>query len=104
VVEREETVNVAVREEFLVIERTDGQGVVRVGDRDLGPNESLELPILQERVVVTKEPVIYQAITVRKQLNQRTEEARATLRREELDVEDPHGLVAPPDGAVPQRE
>jgi uncharacterized protein (TIGR02271 family) len=93
ITEHTETVNVPVREERVVIERTPGSGEVAVGDRQLREGETVEVPVTRERVEVTKQPVVAEQVNVRKETTERTEQARETVRKEELDVRDSSGTV-----------
>jgi uncharacterized protein (TIGR02271 family) len=86
VVEREETLTVPLREEVLVIEHTGGDSSIRVGDRELAPGEALEMVIYKERIIVQKEVERREAVTIRKEKLQRSEQVRSILRREELEV------------------
>jgi len=101
VVERTEMVEVPVREEQLVLEVRPGSGTVRVGDRDLHEGETIEVPLMRERVIITKEPVVTDEIVIRKELFRRVETVQETLRTEELVVDDPSALVS---GAQPGSE
>jgi uncharacterized protein (TIGR02271 family) len=94
ITEHTETVNVPVREERVVIERTPGSGQAVAGGRELKEGETIEVPVTRERVEVTKEPVVAEEVNVRKEATERTEQAQETVRKEELDVQDQAGLVA----------
>jgi uncharacterized protein (TIGR02271 family) len=100
VTERIETVNMPIREERLVIEVVPGTGRVRIGDRELQEGETIEVPLREERVVVGKEVVVHEDVVIRTESIERTESVQATLRREELSVEDPADLVVEPDAAT----
>jgi uncharacterized protein (TIGR02271 family) len=87
VIERVETVSVPLREEIIVIECVSGGGTVMVGDRELREGETFELTVLKEQVNVSKEVVVYEDVTVRKEQVTHTERVRETLRREDLVVD-----------------
>ncbi len=86
VVEREETLTVPLRDEILVIEHVGGEGSVRIGDRELGPGETMELVLYHERAEVQKVVEQREAVSIRKETVQREEQVRASVRHEELEV------------------
>ena len=87
VVEHEETLNVPVREERVVIERTPVQGEARTGEIT-GTNETIDVPVMRERVAVEKEAVVTEEVNVRKEATERQERVQGTVRKEELVVEE----------------
>jgi uncharacterized protein (TIGR02271 family) len=100
ITEHTETVNVPVREERVIIERTTATGQVAAGDRELKEGETIEVPVMAERVNVTKEPVVTEQVNIRKEATERTETAQDTVRREELVVDgNPDGAARVVDGA-----
>ncbi len=101
VVTRTETVKVPLREEQIIIERLPGEGRVLLGDRELEDGETVELTILLERVVVTKEQVVHEEIRVRKEQVQRVEQIEDTVREEELVIDDAGGNVSERRSSVP---
>jgi uncharacterized protein (TIGR02271 family) len=100
ITEHTETVNVPVREERVIIERTPGNGQAAAEGRPLGEGETIEVPVTKERVEVTKEPVVSEEVTVRKEATERSEQAQETLRKEELDVDDKSGLARTDGGSA----
>ena len=91
--EHTETVDVPVREERVIIERTS------VGDQPapgavVGDDQTIEVPVMRERVWAEKEAVVAEEVEVRTETVERTEHVEATLRREELAVEGDEGLIA----------
>ena len=92
VTEREETVEVPVREERVVIERTPVQGEARGGEIT-GREETIEVPVMRERANVEKETVVTEEVNVRTEATERQEQVQTTLRKEELDVEGDAGVV-----------
>lgn len=94
VVKRIETIDVPVREEYLVVEQIAGSGVIRIGDRALGDGETVELTLYKERAVASTEVVVAEDITVRKEMVERSERIEETVRREELVVDGPRGRVS----------
>ncbi len=84
VTERQETVNVPVTEERVVLERRPLQGEARPGEiGDAESQQTIEVPVTRERVNVQKE-VHGEEVVARKEQTQRTEQAQDTVRREEL--------------------
>ncbi len=92
VTEREETVEVPVREERVVIERTPVQGEARGGEIT-GEDQTIEVPVMRERADVEKETVVAEEVNVRKEATERQEQVQTTLRKEELDVQGDEGVV-----------
>ena len=86
VTERQETVEVPVREERVVIERTPVQGEP-AGGEITGQGETIDVPVTRERPVVEKETVVAEEVNVRKEAQERTEQVQTTLRKEELAVQ-----------------
>lgn len=85
IVEETETVDVPVRHEEVVIER------VHMNDQpDTNPrfeDETITIPVMEEKVEVTKRPVITDEIKIHKQNVEKTEPVTTTLRKEKLDVD-----------------
>lgn len=94
VVEHTEQVEVTVREERLLINVVQGSGAVVVDGRELGEGEHLEITLTRERAVVTKEVIPVEEVSVRTETTARVERVEGVVRREELVVDDPQGLVA----------
>ncbi len=95
VVEHQETMSVPVTEERVVIERTaaTGQTAARgeIGAR--GSEQTIDVPVMKERVNVQKETVVTEEVNVRKESTQHNEQVQGTVRKEELDVKDGQHLV-----------
>jgi uncharacterized protein (TIGR02271 family) len=94
VVEHQETVNVPVREERVVIERTSVTGQVTPGEIT-GTNETIEVPVMRERANIEKETVVTEEVDVRTEAVEHTERVRGTVREEELVVEGDTEAVLP---------
>ena len=103
IVERQETVNVPVREERVVIERTPVAGQPRADDQELRDGETIEVPVMRERAAVEKETVVTEEVNVRTEATERQEQVHETVRSEELVVEDPAQLVAETNPDAPHR-
>jgi uncharacterized protein (TIGR02271 family) len=103
VIERQESIDVPVTEERVVIERhavSDG----RPANREFGSDQTIEVPIERERVNVQKEAVVNEEVGLRKETTQRTERVQDTVRKEELDVRDEKGLLQNQGTPVADRE
>jgi uncharacterized protein (TIGR02271 family) len=87
VVEHEETVEVPLREERVVIERTSVTGQVTPGEIT-GTSETIEVPVMRERANIEKEAVVTEEVNVRTEAVERTERVRETVRKEELVVDE----------------
>jgi len=104
ITEHTETVDVPVREERVVIERTPGSGKVVAGGAELKEGQTIEVPVTRERVNVQKEAVVTEEVNVRKEATQRTEHVQDTVRKEELAVDDKGGLAAERGEATTKQE
>ena len=93
VVEDEESLEVPVRKEVLVIECVGGTGKVMVGDRELSVGETVELTLYRERATAHTEVVVTEEVTARTMETQQTEQLQGTVRTEHLAVDDPQGRV-----------
>ena len=102
ITERTETVTVPVREEHVVIERRPVTGEARATDAELREGETLEVPVMKERVTVAKEAVVAEEVNVRTEAVERQEQVRETVRKEELAVEDPAHLATEPTADPPR--
>jgi uncharacterized protein (TIGR02271 family) len=97
VVDRIESLEVPVHEEWLVIEHVSGQGRVMLDGRELGPGESIEIPLRRDRVIVRTEVQVSEDVTIGTRWVEHHETVNATLRHEELAVDDPGGFIAESD-------
>lgn len=68
-------------------------GKVVLDGQELVPGQSYEFVIKDERAVVGKEVFAVSDVTLHKEVQQTTHTEQVTLRREELEVVDPNGLV-----------
>jgi uncharacterized protein (TIGR02271 family) len=85
VVSRQETIDVPVTREEVVIERHPVER--RPTDRPIGAEETIEVPIREEVVDVEKRAVVYEEVEVGKRQVQDTERVTETVRREEARIE-----------------
>ena len=102
VTEHEETVEVPLREERVVIERTPGSGEP-VRGASIGQDQTLEVPVTRERATVEKEAVVAEEVNVRTEATEHEEQIQETVRKEELVVEDSAHLVADTNADAPHR-
>ena len=86
VVTENQTVQVPVTREELVIERVPNSGQPAQGEVG-SENEEIRVPLSEERVRAEKEPIITDEIRVGKRAAQRTENVNENVRHEELRVE-----------------
>lgn len=90
VIERQETMEVPVTEERVVIERRPASDAT---SGEIGQDKTIEVPVERERVNVSKETTATEEVDVRKEAVQRNERVQGTVRKEELVVEDQGNLV-----------
>lgn len=98
VVAQEQTVDVPVTREEVYVERRPVDR--RADDRPISEGERIEVPVREERVEVTKEPHVYEEVSVGKRAVQETRRVSDTVRREEVDIDregdvDIHGWDEP---------
>jgi uncharacterized protein (TIGR02271 family) len=103
VTEHTEALDVPVREERVVIERTPGSGQP-AGGTQLREGETIDVPVMKERVTVEKEAVVREEVQVRKDMAERIEHIEDTVHREELVVEGDDELVADSADIGPETE
>ena len=84
VVTRQETLNVPVTREEVVVARHPVEP--RPSNRPVGQEQTIEVPVREERVEV-EQPVVYEEVEVGKRQVQETEQVSGTVRREEVRVE-----------------
>jgi len=84
VVTENQTVNVPVSREELVIERTSGTGPA---SGEIGRGEEIRVPLSEERVRTEKQPVVNEEVRVGKRRVQSNEQVSDQLRHEELRVD-----------------
>jgi uncharacterized protein (TIGR02271 family) len=84
VVTENQTVEVPVTREELVIERTPGSGQP---SGEIGRDEEIRVPLSEERVRVEKQPVVNEEVRVGKRQVQSNKQVSEKVRREELRVD-----------------
>jgi uncharacterized protein (TIGR02271 family) len=92
VVSEQRTVEVPVTREEVYVERHAVDR--RPSDRPISDaGETIEVPVSEEEVTVEKRSVVYEEVEVGKRAVQDTEQVDATVRREELKVDDQNNLL-----------
>ena len=79
--------SVQLREEHAVIERHPVNQPVAPGDTAAFQEKVVEVKTVAEEPVVSKEAVVVEEIVVHKELGQRVETVRDTVRRTEVEIE-----------------
>jgi uncharacterized protein (TIGR02271 family) len=88
VVTENQTINVPVTREDVIVERVPAENAGRTGvSGAIGEGEEIRIPVSEERVSVTKEPVVTGEVRVQKRAVQDTQQVSDTVRHEELRVE-----------------
>lgn len=94
VTERQETVPITLHSEHLEITvKSDAGGRVTLGGEVLEVGRLYEVPLYEERAVVEKQIYPLSDVNITKRARTYTHTAQISLQREELDVNDPQGLV-----------
>lgn len=83
-----QTVNVPVTREELVVERTPVSGEKTAPGARIGENAEVRVPLSEERVKVEKEPVVREEVKVGKKGVTNVESRDEKLRHEELNIDD----------------
>lgn len=81
VVEHEQSINVPVTREEVVIEKKAVQD--EATGEPIGQDETIRIPVTEERVEVSKRPVVTGEVDIHKRQVQDTENVRDTLKKEE---------------------
>jgi len=104
VVEEQQTVEVPVTREEVVIERRPASGSASASD--LAPGQEVRIPIREEQVEVGKDTVVKEEVSVRKRKTAGTKKVTGSVRREEVKVEPAGNVVVegdPPATVKPKR-
>ena len=82
------SVEVPVQREEVIVERTPAHGRAARGAvaGDICEGEEIRVPVYEEQVEVTKEPVVAEEVRVGKRVVQDTEHVSGEVRKEELEV------------------
>ncbi len=88
-----QTLDVPVTREELVLERRPVSGGEASADDRIGDSEEMRIPLSREKVDVSKRTVPTEEVSVGRREVQETEQVSGTVRREELKIDDPSGTV-----------
>jgi len=86
VVSEQQSIDVPVRREEVVIERHPVEGR-KASNADFREGEEIRVPVTEERVEVEKRPVVTEEVTVGTRQVQETQHVTGTVRREEARIE-----------------
>ena len=86
VIEEKKTIEVPVTREELVIEK-HSVGGRRPADGQIGDDEEIRIPLMEEEVRVEKTPVVREEVNLKKRQVQDTERVSETVKREEAWVD-----------------
>jgi len=87
VVERDEVVDIILRQQDLSVERVPVGRVVSEAPQTRQEGDTLIVPILEEVLVVEKRLVLKEELHIRKQSSERTEQKTVRLRSEQVEIE-----------------
>ncbi|HEY0828081.1 MAG TPA: YsnF/AvaK domain-containing protein [Bacilli bacterium] len=85
IIEEQQTVNVPVSHDEVVIERRTFTG--EPTDEAVGGEETIRIPVSEERVNVDKHTVVTGEVSAKKRVIEETEQVKDTLKREKASVE-----------------
>jgi uncharacterized protein (TIGR02271 family) len=85
VVTEQQTLNVPVTREEVVIERRPASG--QPSDTPIGEGETYRVPVREEQVTVEKQPVVREEVSLGKRQVQETQRVSDTVKREEAHIE-----------------
>lgn len=98
VVEDQKTVNIPVTREEVYVERRDVNEATTGVDSTIDDEETIRVPIMEEKVEVTKKPVVKEELVVGKRKVTDTEQVVENVRREEAHLDrDGNGSVTESD-------
>ncbi len=100
VTERDEAVEVLLRQQDLSVERVPIGRVVQEAPQTRQEGDTLIVPILEEVLVVEKRLVLKEELHIRKKLSERVEQQTVRLRSEKVEIEQT-GRNSASDAAVP---
>jgi uncharacterized protein (TIGR02271 family) len=87
VVTENQTINVPVTREEVIVERVDATGQTTPAGGVIGDEKEIRIPVSEERVNVQKEQVVTGQVRVQKRTVQDTEQVSDSVQHEELRVE-----------------
>jgi len=88
IVTEQQTVQVPVTREELVIERRPVSGQETPARGEIGAEDEIRIPLTEERASLDKQTVVREQVNVGKRAVENVENLEGTVRREELDVKD----------------
>jgi uncharacterized protein (TIGR02271 family) len=86
VVKQNKTVDVPVTREEVVVEKRSVSGR-QPASGDIGEDEEISVPVMEEKVQVEKTPVVREEVSLKKQQVQGTRQVSDTVKREEARVD-----------------
>ena len=86
VVKENKTIDVPVTREEVVVEKRSVGGR-RPASGDIGDDEEISIPVMEEQVQVEKTPVVREEVSLKKQQVQDTRQVSETIKREEAWVD-----------------
>jgi uncharacterized protein (TIGR02271 family) len=89
VVTENQTIEVPVTREELVLERVAVSGNTPAPSANIGRSQEIRIPLSEEKVRLEKEPVLREEVNVGKREVQDVTRVSGDVRREELRVDDP---------------
>ncbi|MDF2037461.1 YsnF/AvaK domain-containing protein [Cytobacillus oceanisediminis] len=87
VVEEQKAINVPVEHEEVYVERRKVDDPTGVNTSPISDEETIRIPITEERVEVSKKPVVTEEIVVGKREVQETQQVKENLKKEEVQLE-----------------
>lgn len=93
VTERDEAVEVVLKQQDLLIERVPIGRVVSEAPQSRQEGDTLIVPILEEVLVVEKRLMLKEELHIRNQSSERTEHKTVTLRTEQVDIQQTDGIA-----------
>lgn len=87
VVEEQKAINVPVEHEEVYVERRKVDDPTGVNTSPISDEETIRIPITEERVEVSKKPVVTEEIVVGKREVQETQQVKENLKKEEVHLE-----------------
>ncbi|HET7035520.1 MAG TPA: DUF2382 domain-containing protein [Thermomicrobiaceae bacterium] len=85
VVTNEQTVDVPVRSEEVIVERNPVEG--RRANQPIGQEQDISVPVYKDKVELEKEPVVYEQVNVETRPVEETRRVKGQVKKEVLDVD-----------------
>ena len=87
VVEEQQKINIPVTREEVYVERRDVNEAASGTDAAIEDDETIRVPIMEEKVEVTKKPVVSEELVINKREVKDTEQVVESVKREEAHLE-----------------